>query len=152
MTTVGSQDKDAFFQDVEAAAKKAIWCALATVAGNEPRVRMVHPTWEGDTLWIATGPQTPKATQIRDNGAVDIQFQVAPDDFVHLLVRGRAEICQDQATKTRVWDVMDYDLAQFWPQGPESDEYCVVRVEPERVELSDMFGTQNKRVWYADGS
>ncbi|MBP6699717.1 MAG: hypothetical protein KA135_00635, partial [Halioglobus sp.] len=60
MTIITTQDKDAFFRDVEAAAKTAIWCAMATVSGSEPRVRMVHPTWEGDMLWIATGPQTAK--------------------------------------------------------------------------------------------
>jgi general stress protein 26 len=150
MTLITERTKSEFFRDVEAAAKKAVWCALATVADhNEPRVRMVHPTWEGDILWIATGPQTAKAREIQQNGAVDIQFQVAPDDFVHLLVRGRASVLTDQETKSRIWDVMDYDLAQFWPNGPTSPDYCVIRVEPSRVELSYMFGTMNKRVWKA---
>ena len=147
MSTVGQEEKAAFFQDVEAAAKNAIWCALATVNAGEPRVRMVHPSWEGDVLWIATGPETAKAQQIRANGAVDIQFQVAPDDFVHLMVRGNAQVITDDAEKARVWDVMDYDLAQFWPDGPGSEAYCVIRVDPTRVELSEMFGTLNKRVW-----
>jgi general stress protein 26 len=147
MSTIPASEKDEFFTDVEAAAKKAIWCAMATVAGSEARVRMVHPTWEGDTLWVATGPETAKAKQIQENGAVDIQFQVSPDDFVHLMVRGNAEVLTDQPTKDRVWDVMDYDLAQFWPDGPGSDEYCVIRITPTRVELSEMFGTLNKRVW-----
>ncbi len=147
MTAVSNSDKAAFFKDVEAAAKKAIWCALATVAGNDPRVRMVHPTWEDDILWIATGPQTPKAQQVRDNSCVDIQFQVAPDDFVHLMVRGRATVLTDAATKEHVWKVMDYDLSQFWPDGPKSEEFCAIKVEPSRVELSEMFGTANKRVW-----
>ena len=106
MTQVNEQDKAAFFKDVESAAKQAIWCALATVDGNEPRVRMVHPTWEDDVLWIATGPETAKARQIRSNGAVDIQFQVAPEDFLHLMVRGKAAVITDEATKRRVWDVM----------------------------------------------
>jgi len=44
---------------------------------------------------------------------------------------------------------MDYDLAQFWPNGPTSPDYCVIRVKPSRVELSTMFGTMNKRVWKA---
>jgi general stress protein 26 len=149
MTLINDQEKDAFFRDVEAAAKKAIWCALATVTHNEARVRMVHPTWEGDILWIATGPNSAKAREIQKNGAVDIQFQVAPDDFVHLLVRGNASVLTDQATKDRIWDVMDYDLAQFWPAGPTSPDYCVVKVLPSRVELSQMFGTMNKRVWKA---
>ena len=148
MTRVTEQEKDRFFKDVEAAAKKAVWCALATVSDGEPRVRMVHPTWEGSTLWLATDPGSPKA-QIRENGAVDLQFQVAPDDFVHLMVRGRATVLDDQETKTRVWDVLDYDLSQFFPNGPTDPGYCVVRIDPERVELSEMFGMSNKRVWKA---
>jgi general stress protein 26 len=149
MALISLEEKDAFFKDVEAAAKKAIWCALATVEGGAPRVRMVHPTWEGDVLWIATGPETPKAKQIRANEAVEIQFQVAPDDFIHLLVRGKASVLTDQATKDRIWDVIDYDLAQFWPGGSKDPGYCVVKVIPERVELSELFGSQNKRVWKA---
>ena len=149
MPVINASQKDDFFRDVEAAAKKAIWCALATVANNEARVRIVHPTWEGDTLWIATGPTTAKAREIQGNSAVDIQFQVAPDDFVHLLVRGTATVLTDQATKERIWEVMDYDLAQFWPGGSASPDYCVVKVAPSRVELSEMFGTVNKRVWKA---
>jgi general stress protein 26 len=147
MSVIDAREKEAFFRDVEAAARKAIWCALATVANNEARVRMVHPTWEGDILWIATGPSTAKAQEIQENSSVDIQFQVAPDDFVHLLVRGKASILTDQPTKERIWEVMDYDLSQFWPGGPTSPDYCVVKVQPARVELSKMFGTVDKRVW-----
>lgn len=147
MTIIDASQKEGFFVEVEAAAKKAIWCALATVDGDQPRVRMVHPTWEGDVLWIATGPETAKARQIQLNGAVDIQFQVAPDDFIHLMVRGNADVLTDQPTRDRIWDVMDYDLYQFWPDGPSSPDYCVIRVTPTRVELSEMFGTVNKRVW-----
>ena len=147
MSLVDANDKDQFFSDVEAAAKASIWCALATVHEGEPRVRMVHPTWEGDTLWIATGPETAKAAQIRANGKVDIQFQVAPEDFVHLMVRGDAVVLDDAETKARIWDVMDYDLFQFWPEGASDPNYCVIRVDPTRVELSKMFGTMDKRVW-----
>ena len=149
MSLIDPSEKEQFFKDVEAAAKASIWCALATVHEGEPRVRMVHPTWEGDTLWIATGPETAKAGQIKANGRVDIQFQVAPEDFVHLMVRGNAVVLDDPATKERIWDVMDYDLAQFWPGGHSDPGYCVIRVDPERVELSKMFGTMDKRVWRA---
>ena len=69
--------------------QKAVWCAIATVDGDQPRVRIVHPTWDGDVLWFATGPVS-KAEQLRANPHVDIQFQVAPPDFVHVMVRGKA--------------------------------------------------------------
>lgn len=147
MARVAEAERAEFFQAVEAAAKRAIWCALATVEGGEPRVRVVHPTWEGEVLWFATSTSSPKLRQLRENPAVDLQFQVAPPDFVHLTVRGRAEIVGEAAEKKRVWDVLDYDLGEFWPGGPTDPEYALVKVWPERVELSKMFGSQDVRVW-----
>ena len=149
MTTVSDADREAFFQDVDAACRKAVWGAVASVAGDEPRVRLVHPTWEGDNLWFATAPTSPKAAQLRANPNVDIQYQVAPPEFVHVLVRGRAEILDDEATKKHVWEVLDYDLSDFWPEGPGDPNYCAVRIVPTRVELSKMFGSTDKRVWRA---
>ncbi len=147
MTKIGNADRAAFFRDVEAATKKAIWCALATQSKDGARVRIVHPTWEGETLWFATGTGTPKTREIAADPRVDVQFQVAPPDFVHVLVRGRARSVGDAAEKKRVWDVIDYDLSAFWPGGPTDPNYTLIRIDPERVELSKMFGSQDKKVW-----
>ena len=148
MSYITADEREQFFKDADQYARTATWCALATETGGEPRVRMVHPTWEGETLWLATGPETLKARQIAANPVVDIQYQVAPPDFIHLMVRGRATLVADDAVREHVWNnVMDYDLAQFWPEGPTDPNYVAVRIDPVRVELSEMFGTLNKRVW-----
>jgi general stress protein 26 len=149
MAEVSQSERAEFFRAVEAAAKRAIWCAIATSSKAGARVRMVHPTWEGETLWFATGTSSPKVRQLQTDPRVDLQFQVAPPDFVHLMVRGNATIVSDEAEKKRVWDVIDYDLGQFWPGGPGDPEYTLVRVDPSRVELSKMFGSQDQRVWRA---
>ena len=149
MSKVTDSEREAFFVDVAAASAKAAWCAVATEHNGEPRVRLVHPTWEGDTLWFCTGKTTPKARQLAANPAIDVQFQVAPPEFVHIMVRGTAELLDDQATREHVWEVMDYDLAAFWPEGPTTEDFVAVRITPTRVELSEMFGSTNKRVWRA---
>ncbi len=149
MADVSDADRDAFLSDVEEATKKAIWCAIATQSKSGPRVRMVHPTWEGETLWFATGTTSPKAVHIEQDPRIDLQFQVAPPDFVHLMVRGEATIVTDPTEKKRVWDVLDYDLGAFWSGGVDDPNYPLVRVRPQRVELSKMFGSQDKRVWRA---
>ena len=147
MPRVSEADRAAFFADVDAASRKPIWCALATSLAGEPRVRMVHPTWENGVLWFATRTGSPKHRQIERNPTVDLQYQVAPPDFVHVTVRGRAEIVIDPAEKKRVWDVIDYDLGAFWPGGPTDPNYTLVRITPSRVEHSVMFGSQHQRVW-----
>ncbi len=149
MSRVSDSDQAAFFAAVDAACKKAVWCALATVDGSEPRVRIVHPTWDGRVLWFATGPSSAKARQLRENPHVDIQYQVAPPDFVHVMVRGTAELITEPATKQHAWDAIDYDLTQFGSTGPDDPNFLPVRITPTRVELSEMFGSMNKRVWRA---
>ena len=144
---IKSDEKDEFFAQVNEACKKAIWCAIATVEGNKPRVRIVHPTWEGDRLWFATGPQSPKAIQMQSNPNVDVQYQVAPPDFTHIMVRGTAELVTDQKEKNMAWDIIDYDLTQFGSKGPDDPNFQPVKINPSRVELSEMFGSINKRVW-----
>ena len=58
MSAVAQSEQQAFFEAVDAACKKAVWCAVATVDDNEPRVRIVHPTWDGQVLWFATGQRS----------------------------------------------------------------------------------------------
>ena len=145
--TVSDAERAGFFADVDAASRKAVWCALATAAGDGPRVRMVHPTWEGETLWFATFTGSPKHRQLLAHPAVDLQYQVAPPEFVHVMVRGRAEVVDDPGERKRMWDLTDYDLGAFWQGGPDDPDYTLVRITPERVELSKMFGSQDKRVW-----
>ena len=147
MADVTPEEKDAFFEEVGKASAAAVWCAWATQSKSGPRVRMVHPTWEGDVLWIATGKSTAKARQLAEDPAVDIQWQVAPPDFVHVMVSGTAELLDDPATREHVWKVMDYDLNDFWPEGPETEDFVAIKITPHRVELSKMFGTVDKKVW-----
>ena len=145
--TISHEEQDAFFADVDEACKKAIWCAVATVDGDQPRVRMVHPTWDGKTLWFATSPASAKAKQLAENPFVDIQYQVAPPDFVHVMVRGKAELISDAATKEHAWNTIDYDLTQFGPENAADPNFLPIRITPTRVELSEMFGSMNKRIW-----
>lgn len=149
MKVITESEKADFFSAVDAASKKAVWCAIATVDGKDPRVRIVHPTWDGDVLWFATGPDSPKARQLRRNSSVDIQYQVAPPDFVHVMVRGTAELISEPATRRHAWDAIDYDLTQFGSTGPDDPNFLPIRITPIRVELSEMFGSMNKRVWRA---
>ena len=149
MSSVSDADKEEFFAAVEAASQKAVWAAVATSSPDGPRVRMVHPTWEGDVLWFATSKASQKAAQLAADPAVDIQYQVSSPDFVHIMVRGRAELLDDPASRRHAWEVLDYDLGEFWPAGVDDPDYVAVKITPQRVELSEMFGSVNKRVWRA---
>ena len=52
-----------FWDKVHATAAKATWAYLATAKGSQPKVRVVHPAFEGERVWVATGRASAKAGQ-----------------------------------------------------------------------------------------
>ena len=134
-------------------AKKATWAYLATARGDQPKVRVVHPAFEGDKVWIATGRASAKGKHIAKNPKVELFYQAGPE-FVHLTVTGTAKFVDDPAEKKRIWEgkVFDYDLAQFWPNGHQSPDFGLLLVTPSRIELTGMMEMmQGKKplVWRA---
>ena len=127
------------WQKFHEAAQKAIWAYLATAAANQPKVRVVHPAFEGERLWVATGRNSAKGKHIAKNPKVELFYQVGPE-FVHLTVTGNARFIEDAAEKKRVWEgkVFDYDLAQFWPGGHQAPDFGLMLVTPSRIELTGM--------------
>lgn len=134
-----------------AVASKATWAYLATAKGDQPKVRVVHPAFEGHRVWVATGRASAKARHIERNPKVELFYQVA-QDMVHLTVTGRARFIEDVAEKKRVWDskIFDYDLSQFFPGGAESKDFGLMLIEPDRIELTslaDMMSGKPAEVW-----
>ena len=140
------------FDKAHAVAAKATWAYLATAKGDQPKVRIVHPAFEGERVWVATGRASAKAGHIDKNPKVELFYQVVAPDMVHLTVTGRAKFIEDVAEKKRIWDskVFDYDLSQFWPAGAESKDFGLMLIEPERIELTslaDMTSGKPAEVW-----
>ena len=65
------------------------------------------------------------------------------------MCRGRVELLMDDASRAHAWDVLDYDLNDFFQGGPTDPNYVAVKLTPTRVELSEMFGSANRRIWRA---
>ena len=128
-----------FWSKVHATAAKATWAYLATVDGTQPRVKVVHPAFEGERVWVATGRGSAKARHIGRNSNVELFYQVGPET-IHLTVTGKATFVEDPAEKKRVWNakVFDYDLSQFWPDGPDSKDFGLMLITPARVELTSL--------------
>jgi general stress protein 26 len=142
-----------FWNGVHAAARRASRAYLATVEAGQPRVRVVFPAFEGHTIWIATRPSSAKARQINRDARVELFFEVGSRrPTVHLTVTGLAHLVGDPSERTRVWNahLFGYDLGEFWPAGPVSKDFTLIRIAPQRVELGTqpaMWQGQRARVW-----
>ena len=111
----------------------------------------MHPAFEGERLWVATGRTSAKARHIDRNPKVELFYHIGPD-WVHLTVTGRAKFIEDIAEKKRIWEgkIFDYDLSQFWPGGAESKDFGLMLIEPDRIELTslaDMMTGKPAEVW-----
>lgn len=129
---------------------RMVWCNVATIdTQGRPRSRILHPIWESDTGWIATGRHTLKARHIENNPHVSLAY--IADVFKPVYVDCSAEWVDEQGQKERLWNLLKetpqplgYDPGLFW-KGVEDPEYGLLKLTPWRIELAHLGGVT--RVW-----
>ena len=138
---------------------RIVWATVTTMdRQGRPRSRLLHPLWEGSTGYIMTGPQSHKAKHIARNPYVSVSYWDPKHDTV--FAECKAEWVGDESEKRRIWDLFKgtpepygYDPAMFWPDGPASPAFGVLKLEPWRVELwsiGEMATGKPARVWRGD--
>jgi general stress protein 26 len=110
---------------------------LATCDGGQPDVRIMAPFIEDDlTLWLVTGRDSRKMVQLKANPRLGLLFVDIPGYAREAKISGEAVFIDDPAEKRRVWDLFT-DLERYFPGGPDSPEYCVLRVAVTRIDWRD---------------
>lgn len=133
-----------------------VYCSAATVDRHgRPRSRVIHPVWDAMTGWFTTELRTAKAKHLAANPHISLAY--IADPFKPLYVECRAVFLNDPATRQQVWDLyktipepLGSDLALTWGHV-DNPVYSVVRLDPWRIELYDLFTPANRRVWLAEG-
>lgn len=117
---------------------------LATSDGDQPRVRPVSPIAEEDmSIWVTTFSTSRKIKQIKQNPKICLAFVTQPNGDKAAIVIGEAEIITDRENKKKVWNLASFDLFQHFPEGPESKEFCVLKIAPRQVEWRDDWSKTN---------
>lgn len=120
---------------VEIMKKASNFAFLATCDGGQPRVRPVSPIVEDDmSVWVATSASSRKVQQIKKNPRMSLAFVVHPQGDKAATIIGDAEIVEDMEQKKRIWGLASYDPSQFWPDGPKSKDYCVLKINVKQIE------------------
>jgi len=108
---------------------------LATCDGDQPRVRPVSPVVEDDmSIWVTTGATSRKVKQIRQNPKICLAFVEQPNGDKAATVIGEARIIPDIKEKNRVWKLANFDLWEHFPNGPDSDDFCLLKIVIKRIE------------------
>jgi general stress protein 26 len=108
---------------------------LATCDGDQARVRTVSPVVEDDmSIWITTRSTSRKVKQLRENPKICLAFVEAPDGDRAAIVIGEALIIPDMEKKKRVWSLAPFDLYEHFPDGPASNDFCLLKIIAKRIE------------------
>ena len=122
-----------------------LYASLATCDGDQPRVRTVSPIVEDDmSIWVTTRSTSRKVKQLRENPKICLSFVEPPDGDKAAIVIGEARIIPDIEKKKRVWKLAPFDLYEHFPNGPESDDFCILKIAIKRIEWRESWiaGTQ----------
>jgi len=112
--------------------------SLATCDGDQPRVRTVSPIVEDDmSMWVTTRSTSRKVKQLRENPKICLAFVEPPDGDKAATVIGEAQIIPDIEKKRRVWSLAPFDLYEHFPNGPDSSDFCVLKIVIKRIEWRD---------------
>lgn len=109
-------------------------CFLITVtASGRPAARVMLPFEAEDdfTIWLAASPVSRKVAEIRANDQVALAYD-HEEEGGYVTVLGTATIHADLELRKRYWRRR---FIRFWPDGPEGDDYVLIKVVPTRLEI-----------------
>ncbi|HYR56984.1 MAG TPA: pyridoxamine 5'-phosphate oxidase family protein [Chthoniobacteraceae bacterium] len=103
---------------------------LATIDGDQPRVRPVSPVLvEGFTIYVANLRRYGKTREIAANPRVELCYLDDAHDQVR--ITGVAEVLEDRAKLQEIWE--NNALLRRYLGSPENPELIIYRIRPERV-------------------
>jgi len=118
--------------------KTCLHAYLATCDGDQPRVRPVSPIVENNlSVWVTTFNTSRKLRQIQQNPKICLTFVEQPSGDKSATIIGQAEIIPNMEEKKRIWEMATFDLSQHFPDGPESKEFCLLKINIKKIEWRD---------------
>lgn len=126
--------------------KIAMLSYFATCDGRKPVIRPVSSIVENDlSIWITTFSNSRKVKQIKKNPNICLAFVEYPRGNKSAIVFGKAKIINNLKDKIRIWDIAPFNLKEYFPDGPSSKDYCLLRIIPDRIEWRE--GWEKTRIY-----
>ena len=123
-------DPDDLPQLAAAVMRRARFPMLATMDGNQPRLRPISPVrTDGFTVYIANLKTYNKTSEIAANPRVELCYLDGEHDQVR--ITGVAEVVEDRALMKEIWD--ENALLRQYLGSIDNPELVVYRIRPERV-------------------
>lgn len=111
--------------------KKNRFPMLATIDGNQPRVRPVSPVrTEGFVVYVANLKSYSKTSQIAANPKVELCYM--DEDHNQVRITGEASVVTDRKLLEEIWN--SNRLLQHYLGSIDNPQLIVYRITPKRVQ------------------
>jgi general stress protein 26 len=98
------------------------------------------------SIWVTTRGTSRKVKQLQENPKICLAFVEPPDGDKAVTVIGEAQIIPDIEKKRRVWKLAPFDLYEHFPNGPESDDFCLLKIAINKIEWREI-GTGTAKIY-----
>ncbi len=107
--------------------------SLATVEGNQPRVRPVTLIYLRDDFYVATGSGDAKTSQIQSNPRVEFSLLVEQGESRGTIrAECEASLVKDAEIRTHIFEKIPF-MKEFF-KTPEDPKYTLIKLEPKAFE------------------
>jgi uncharacterized pyridoxamine 5'-phosphate oxidase family protein len=105
---------------------------VATIEGNQPRVRAMSLISWDNKLWLATKTEWDKVEQIRRNNRVEFTVMLKTQERTgSLRITAEAALVDDTATKTKLASAIPW-FHQYWKDASDSN-FTLIRLDLTRI-------------------
>ncbi|AKU95130.1 pyridoxamine 5'-phosphate oxidase-related FMN-binding [Labilithrix luteola] len=156
--TKNVDDVDRILRAARSTMRRKKYCVLATrsVEGIGARVLQPFPPDDDFGVWLGTSPTSRKTEQLRADSTATLVYE---DDgkAACVVLMGNVRIVDARAERVRRFMPSWW---AFFPDGPEGDDFVLLRFEPHRIEVWDAarhitpepFGLRSARLTRRDGT
>ena len=113
------------------------YCFLITISeSGVPNARLMQPYEPEDdlTVFLGSSPQSRKVSELQGNNRASLAYHSLREN-AYVTMIGTASIENDVATRQKYWRD---EWKIFFPGGPLSGDYTLVRFAPCRIEVMNL--------------
>jgi general stress protein 26 len=98
-----------------------------------PNARLMQPfpLEDGPLVWFGASALSRKVQDLKNDSRAVLAYQNLEEN-AYVTLTGNTELVDSLETRRQYWMENWFD---FFPGGPESDDYILIRFQPERIEV-----------------
>ena len=136
---------DELIQEVWKSFSGELHIFLATIEGDQPRVRPVTLIRLQNKLFVTTGSNDDKVKQIKQNPKIEFCLMLEREERKGTIrAECEARIVENKDIKAGVYNNMSF-AKEFW-ESPEDPNYTLIRLQPEAFEYMKLGSIQAVKI------